>query len=398
MSKILCCWELGEDYGHIGQFLPVIKELSSRGHDVFFALKDLSKLSDFDWPSGVKFLQAPLWLERSQKPIRAECYAEIILHKGYDSAAHLTVLVDAWRHLFEWISPDVLILDHSPTALVASRGLNIPRIIFSNPFVTPPPGCPPINLRPWQEFNTEKANNIDAHVTSVINQVCTKLNFPTIAQVSDLFAVEKTFLSSSYELDFYRDFRASVVYGRYLPVGDGLQKPVWMPGTAIKIFAYLKFGRAQVDQVLHGLSAMQARVVCFYFGARPEDVERYRGSSVVVSNKPFDMTAVYREAQVIICHAGGMVHSALHYGRPLILLPTQIEQQNTASKLKELGVATVIDKQDSPIDVQEKLRDFFTNPSYSEHARAFSERVKTSEPSDVIKAIGDECESLIHHC
>lgn len=395
MGKILCCWELGEDYGHIGQFFPVIKAFTERGHHVYFAVKDLSKIGEFEWPVGVSFLQSPLWLERPKKPVHAECYAEIILYKGYDQAAHLKTLAQAWQHLLNSVAPDLLILDHSPTALLASRGMKIPRLVFSNAFVSPPAGSSPVNLRPWQNFNEVKANDIDTQVSAVINQVCADLQLPVVTKVSDLFAVEKTILTGFYELDFYRGLRSSAIYCGALPSANGLQRPAWSPGTSIKIFAYLKAGREQVARVLSILASMQARVVCFYSGARQEDLDRYRGTSVVVSDQLFDASLAYRVADAVICHAGGMVYSALNYGLPMILLPTQVEQHNRAIQLTDLGVATLIQKEDSSSVVEEKLKTFFNTPGYKENALAYAEKIKATTTSDAVQTIINASEDLI---
>ena len=42
MSGILCVWELGAGYGHLGRLLPVALQLRERGHEVVFALRDLT--------------------------------------------------------------------------------------------------------------------------------------------------------------------------------------------------------------------------------------------------------------------------------------------------------------------------------------------------------------------
>jgi UDP:flavonoid glycosyltransferase YjiC (YdhE family) len=398
MGKILCCWELGEGYGHIGQFFPVIKEFVRRGHEVHFVVKDLSKLGNLDWPASVSFLQAPLWLERPKNSLGAECYAEIILHKGYESAVHLKTLVKAWQYLLESVNPDLLILDHAPTALLASRGMQVPRLLFTNPFVAPPASSLPISMRPWQSVNQARLDEVDALVTRTINQVCDELGLPPITRVSDLFVVDRTILTGFYELDLYRDLRSSAIYGGSLPGGDGLQRPAWAPGMSIKVFAYLKAGRENVEAVLQYLAALQVRVVCFYSGARTKDLERYRGSSIIVSDKPFDVMQACRDANVIICHAGmGMVSSALYAGKPMILLPTQVEQQNTAFQLKNLGVATLIQKEDPAPMVEEKLKNFFNSPNLKENALMFAEKIKGTLKGDIVQVLVHDSEDLISH-
>lgn len=81
MSKILCCWELGEELDHLGQFYPVINELLRCGHQVYFIVKDLTKARTFNWDDSVVFLQAPIWLPRLLKEKRVIFLARLFILK-----------------------------------------------------------------------------------------------------------------------------------------------------------------------------------------------------------------------------------------------------------------------------------------------------------------------------
>jgi hypothetical protein len=392
----MCCWELGDDLGHLGQFHPIISELFRRGHEVYFVVKDLSKVGVFNWDKRIIFLQAPIWLSRLRKPIKNKSYAEILIYKGYHSPAALHSLVAGWSNLFNLVAPDILLFDHSPTALFASSGLGIPRIILSNPFVTLPAGTPPQNIRPWEDIDTKAMEDNEKYIVKVINKVAADRDFPAIQYVSDLFNVEKVILAGFSELDFYTEARRNATYKGSVLAVAGLAEPAWPSLSPVKIFAYLKHGNEQAERMLSILSSLNASVVCYYADAKPEHYEKYISANMNISNTPFDLTAVYKETDVIVSHGGiGMVHSALQFGRPMILLPLQLEQQNTAFILEKMNIATVILSTTSVEEIGEKISHFFGSPIYFENAKRFSESAKkTNLVSE--KEICDLIDGLLH--
>lgn len=374
MKKILFCWELGVELGHLGQFYAIINELLARDYKIYFIVKDLSKVSTFNWPNKVIFLQAPIWLPRLSKPIKNKSFAEILVYKGYHSPAALMPLVEAWHNLFKLIQPDALIFDHSPTALLASSNLGIPRIILSNAFLTPPAGTPPQNIRPWESVDKNSIEENERYIVKVINKVAGDVNLPTIQYVSDLFNVEKVILAGFSELDFYKKYRTNVSYKGSTIAIAGFEKPIWPSYLSnIKIFAYLRYGNEQAEKALSILSSLDASVICYYVGAKSEDYKKYTSEKMIISNKPFDLTLAYKEADVVVSHGGiGMVHSALQAGCPMILFPLQLEQQNTAYVLEKMKIAAVVLGTTSLDVAIEKVHDFFNTPIYFESAKSFA--------------------------
>jgi hypothetical protein len=58
--KVFYAWEIGEDLGHITQFLALALELRRRGHDVITALRELPRAENIIGRHGVTMLQALL--------------------------------------------------------------------------------------------------------------------------------------------------------------------------------------------------------------------------------------------------------------------------------------------------------------------------------------------------
>lgn len=138
MSKILCIWELGGGYGHMEKILPLALNLRHRGHEVTFALRDLSLAEIVLGRHGFPLLQAPIWIQKvtglPEPPLN---YGEILHRFGFLDKSGLTGMVKAWLSLFELVKPDLLLIDHAPTALLASMNTGIPRCLVGNGFFSP---------------------------------------------------------------------------------------------------------------------------------------------------------------------------------------------------------------------------------------------------------------------
>lgn len=375
MRKILFCWELGEDYGHLGKILSLSQEFADQSIAFYIASNDLSAASKIDWPANVKFIQAPIWLRSNKLALKASSFAEILLYKGYDSYRHLKILTDAWSTIFDLISPDVILFDYSPSALLAASSLNTPKIIVSNPYLTPTPGTATISLIPSAHFDETKATEIHQWVIKVINSVRHDYGTAPITAIGDLFIADATFLSGFSDTDYFNAYRSNAVYcGSALAASIGTQVPIWKPGLSQKFLAYLKHRDQRSGAILKILASMQARTLCFYSECKLEDIEQFADTSVEVSNTPLDFTKAYKEAAVIICHAGqGVVNEALYRGIPLILVPTQAEQYFIAEKIKAMGNGIIINITDTPQEIERKLVHFFSSSAFYEKAKFLAE-------------------------
>src|SRR3954470_10726856 len=119
MSKILFSWEGGANLGHVDRMLGVAAILRDRGHVPVFALRDVSRTFTRVVSLGYQVVQAPTLSPRSA---RMNNYAGILATVGWAEAEVLAGLISAWRELFKLVGPDMLMADHSPTALLAWRG------------------------------------------------------------------------------------------------------------------------------------------------------------------------------------------------------------------------------------------------------------------------------------
>ena len=123
MPNILFAWELGAGLGHIAPCRALFEILCARGHSVTLVLRDLSRAKSVFGELKIAMLQAPVKINLPAIPASfAASYAHILHNVGYEEVAELEGLVDAWRTIYELERPDLVIADHSPTALLALRG------------------------------------------------------------------------------------------------------------------------------------------------------------------------------------------------------------------------------------------------------------------------------------
>jgi len=116
VSRILFAWELGGNLGHVMRMRTVARALRERGHDVSLHKEPSPRSSAPDLP---------------REPAS---YPEILLHYGFADPAALTDGVRRWRSLYAQAAPDLIVFDHAPTALLAARGLGIPRVLLGTGF------------------------------------------------------------------------------------------------------------------------------------------------------------------------------------------------------------------------------------------------------------------------
>jgi Glycosyltransferase family 28 C-terminal domain len=396
MSRIVFCWEMGDDFGHLGNFYPIVKLLSTHGHEIIILVKEIGKVGHFNWPERVKIIPSPQLKLGVVKPRLTTCFADILLSQGYGSVEMLKYAAIAWKNIFDLIQPDIIVFDHAPTALLSVRGKKIAKIITSYSFITPPAGSLPVNYRPWETPNNNAMNDAENIAIDNINQVAKILDLVLINHSSDLFDVDKTIIYGYREIDIYRTFRTAESYTGSLIAKTNFQPAKWKKDTAIKIFAYLKYGYKQSDMMLSILSELQANVICFYSGASIEDCQQYSSSHQCVSNSPFDLCSVYDDVDLVISHAGGgMVYSALHFGRPMIFLPLQLEQYNTAHILESMKVSVSIDGKINHHDAKKKIQDFMHDPAYLKNAMDLSKKIKENDHFSSEKEIVETIERLL---
>lgn len=391
MSRIFCAWELGANLGHIGRLAPVVNVLDQRGHEVFIAARETVACARF-FGASRQWLQAPIAKESSSRGAPVN-YADILLINGYADPDILFGLLVAWRQLLILTKPQLLLADHSPTAILAARTLGIPVMLFGSGFFSPPCTDPFPSMRPWQLVADELLLNANRRALDTVNDVLRRLRSSPLDSLCDLFRVAENGLLTLPELDHYPQRDET----RYWGFGaDGIQsgEPLWPAGNGRRVFAYLRDGHPHGHGVLESLAASGCSLIAFLPGSAPGD-EFATLPNVRVSLEPLNMARLVIEADAAVLNGG--ISSAAAFllaGKPVLNLPLHLEQFLTAWNVVRMGAGLLISPHDIGPGIGAVVARLLEDCSLRGAAERFAAKYAHLDQTRVISSLVDRIESL----
>ena len=394
MSRILYVWELGAGYGHVSSVLPLAVQLKERGHEVIFALRDLAHAERFLGRRSFALLQAPIWTSDRRGPDLPVSYAEMLANFGFLDRAGLTGMVKAWRELYRLVRPDLLVIDHGPTALLAARGTSIRRVLLGTGFASPPRTAPMPSLRPWLNISQDRLLESERQVMETINGLSRDLEMKPPETLADLFEVEEDFLCTFPELDHYP--RADARYwGPFFASDEGVV-PEWPPGRGERIFAYLSPAYRDFEKVVSQLGDLSCGTLIHAPGLSAKLIAKYQARNVVFSPEPVRMAQASREADLVICHGGhGTTAASLLAGRPVLVLHRQVEQLLLAQKIVAGGLGKTVNPDSKNPSYKQLTRDILSDARVTERAQQFAAKYSDFDVVKQIDLIVARCEEII---
>lgn len=347
MKRIIFCWELGGNYGHITSFLPFYRELVKAGMAVDFVIRDLGFAHKLLGEQGIRYFQAPLPRDELNEAIFTYSYTDLLAQIGYLDSSRLTSYVSAWRDLLLVLDADMVIADHAPTALLAARTLGLPGAIFGSGFFNPPFTNPFPIFHVWSGVPHEVARKNDAAVLHNINLVLKCFEKEPVTSVASILDVDENFLCTIPELDHYDVREGQDYWGPYFIDDIGIE-PDWPEVSGPKIFAYVTTKVKSLELFLQELQLVQGSKLVHIPRASQELIAHFERNDLRIVPEPVQMKAIVKDADLVIHQCGiGTVSACVMGGVKQLLLPTQLEQRMLAKKLVRAGLAYGIDP-DSP--------------------------------------------------
>lgn len=336
MSRILFAWELGDNFGHVTRDLPIALALRAMGHEVMFCVKDMDAAQQVLAKEGFRFVQAPQ-VPRSAPSIRTPVsYAEILITSGHSNSSLSAGLVNGWLTIFGLFKPDVVIIDHAPTALLAARAADIRAVLTCTGFEVPPVSNVLPSIVPWERVPESRLAGADQAVATVMNGVLRQHGKPLLACASDLFTGMTRLMTTFPELDHY-GFRAEERYVGPVGAMPKAQTAAWPDKSGKRIFAYLRPSIPGLEHLLAALKEHSANVLCVIPGVSAATADAFRGRGLTILNQPVSLQALLPEADLVIASGAGTVPDALLAGVPLLMTPQYVEQAMLARRVEAFG-------------------------------------------------------------
>lgn len=395
MARILLAWEMGSNLGHVSRLLPLGRRLRSRGHGVLAVVRDLEAAAKVLAPAGIPFIQAPR--VSSAPPVSAQpaSYADLLRHSGWADAQQLWAMVQAWVNVLRLFAPEVLITDHSPTALLAARCERVSGVAIGTGFELPPIRQPLPCFPGFPGATLENAVSAERLVVENANRVMQAAKGRSLRTLSDLFQCERRWMTTFPELDHYEARLGERYIGPIGEVGEG-EHLEWPSGPSQRIFAYLRPDTPDVGVILRALAGSGAAVVCYAPGIAASETAGVQSEQFILAQRPVDLSILRRGAGLCVSYApAATVTYALLDGVPQLMAPSHVEAQLTAHRVELLGAGITLRGTVTEQSVSAELATLLNNPAFKTRASAFAERYRSYDPNRAADAIVDDVQSLL---
>lgn len=394
MSRVLLTWEMGSNLGHLSRLLPLALRLRDHGHHVLVAVRDVTLAGPVLAPVGIPFVQAPLPTFLVRVSEHPASYADLLRMQGWGDTVQLGVCLRAWLQLLKSYGPQLVVVDHSPTALLAVRCAGIPATMIATGFELPPALQP---LPPFPGFSGATAAGAaaaESQVIEAVNQVMAELYTPRVNALRDLFQVEQRWLTTFPELDHY----GARPDERYVgPIGQQQRgEPMDWPAGARRVFAYLRRGTPGLPDIVLALGGFDAAVICWAPGVERRVLEPLRHCRVSTSPIPVELEKLRDEADLCVSYApAGTVTSTLLKSVPQLLAPVHIEAQMTAHRVECMGAGLTLRGRQDAKSIGGKLHHLLIRPEFKARAHAFARRHEDFDAAGAADEIVDQIEVVI---
>lgn len=374
MKRILFCWQLGANYGHLGQDLPVAQVLHQRGDEISFALPDVRLAAKRLTPLGIRYVMAPILVPTPAPPFRLGNLAEILLTVGFADELTLLGLIEAWRRIFELVQPDAIVLDYAPMALLAARIAKVPALQLTTGFDVPPNVTPMPAMLPPEAAPAVRLAAAEVLVAKRIRAVLAADTAQPVSSLQELVGSVPTLFTNFPELDHYGPRDDAAYIGPIFADIPG-SSVEWPRCSRQRVFAYLRPSLPGVRALLDALAAANVAVVCAMPGASRALVEVYESDTFKLFRHAVPLGALLGSADLVVSYGGvGTTAAALLAGVPLLIAPELVEQQLTGVRVEELGAGQMVLGDRSQAAFSQKLLSLLEQATFQKAATAFAQQ------------------------
>jgi len=395
MARFLLAWELGGGLGHLDKLRAIGCELLRRGHSVIAAIREMIHADEVFGGTGIDFIPAPAKTIRTADHVEVPCcYAHILHNTCFADDRSLKSQLQAWHSILKLTRADMVVAEHSPTAILACRGRGIRVARLGTGFTCPPATDPlPVLPRMKHHLTDEEVRLVETRMLDRINGILRCLDVPLLSQLRENFAtVDLTVLATYPEIDHFGP-RENEQYWGIWQNSYGVP-PQWPRIAGSKVFAYLKPFKA-VEHLLGLLRDSQIPTLVVSDGLEPALLERMSGRNVRFETRPVEIRQAAAECELAVLNAGhGSAATMLLAGKPMLLIPLFHEQLLLARRVEEMGAGRSAPPDDGKIIARE-LQKVLGSAAFTTRARAFADRYRDHHKNHRLTDLVDQMEMVI---
>ncbi len=290
-----------------------------------------------------------------------------------------------WRSLISLNQPDVLVCDHAPTAILATRGLGIPTLAMGTSFELPPldQHFPPMAY--WVPNELVNCAAYDAHLQKPCNEALAIVGDKPLEKLTDLFAhVNRAYMSLPQFFHYPHSSSTTKNFGPAFVTNLGV-RPEWPQSSSkqskAKIFAYLSPAHGDFEPFVLALKATKLPALIHAKGISSQMVTKLSSPNIRFESTAVKLGEALEQATLVISHASlGTVSAAALAGKVQLGLPQHMEQEMVGRRLLETGAGLVVPVGTQGTDFKQLLTRLTEESSFSNAASVLANNVKDFSP------------------
>lgn len=384
---ILYAWERGRGFGHVAGFAALADRLLARDCQMIAAVRHRRRARALLDPR-IPVIRAPRAKTLDAKPKHAVIYSDLLAPNGFGDPRVLRGLVEGWRMIVDEVDPALVVCNAAPGALLALRVSPRPAVTLGDGFTVPPRAQPMPWLRPWIEpFPEPRLRRRENVIARIANKVLTRLDGRKLTCLADLFEGAPPRLCTIGELDHYARADPPTYHGALAARTWGTA-PSWGPARP-RVFAYLHPGD-HLAEIVAAMGAGPGQYV-LYCPDAPDDLAL--PPTVTRLAEPARLDAVLADADALVSNGGhGVTAAFVCAGKPVLVLPHNLEQALTGFRVRAAGVGLAPDQEDP--DYGALLRQLVEDDALRSRAQAVAE--PWHNPESRLDALADDLARLAH--
>jgi len=336
----------GIGLGHAGRCIPIAKKLVEKGAEVLFST--YRDAVNYVKRTGFPLVEAPP-VGFKVKPDGTVDFRQTVVNPGpFLASFTVTKQVEAEIKFIRAFKPDVVVSDSRVSPLLAAKMLKIPDVCILNQFQI---------IIPRKSRLLRLAKLVDTGALALIGKIWT--SGAAHLMIPD-FSPPYTLSAGNLRIPKAYQKRAKLVgpilpiHPQELPSKEELRKNLGLDGNSPFIFLPISGPikeRAYITGALRriALSFPKDYQVVMSLGYPNVSTKPIRKGNVTIYGWVPNRFEYLKACDLVVSRAGhGTLTQSISYGKPMVLIPTpgHTEQLNNAYRVKELGLAEVLEQKD----------------------------------------------------
>jgi len=356
MANVVLCSEFGRGAVQLSKMADYVADLRALGHRVRLITLDIAAAHANKTFSEVPIYQAPA-IQKNTTMVNVINYSSVLRSCGYHDSKVLSSSLRCWLHLLATLDSDLVIADRSPTAVIAAKLLNVPRVMSGNGFNVPPLQEPMATITPWRTVSDDELYKEDQRVLQVVNQSIIELGFENIqfSSIKELLDGTDQWLMSLPEIDHFGN-RGDGYIVRWSHL-NASRTPHWPAGVGSKVFISMDHRSPHLTSLLAQLRDTKVRVLAIIPGINQRIIDIYEGSNILIEQDAVDIKQVVNQCKIFINNAEhNLVYELLILGVPSVMLPSNLEQTLLSYRVGVAGLGFPATPDARKVDVDTLIR------------------------------------------